>query len=121
MEHIYTSKEDILEIYKDGDKYFLKYPTFNITMPEIVKEIPKTAVDGYLSGEHTGKELISYASNGIWKLKHHLTQEESDRKFLREHPKFILNNIEENRKLFSEEEFQNLLSQAHKISKFKGD
>ena len=41
MESIYVSKKDMLEICQDGDKYFLRYPTFNITMPEVVQEIPK--------------------------------------------------------------------------------
>lgn len=116
MELIYLSKKDILEIYKDGEKYLLKYPTFNVTMPEVVKEIPKEAVDSYLAGEHTGKELMTYANHGFWKPKSHLTQEESDRKFLRSHPILILRNIEENKKLFSEEEFEELLKKAHEAS-----
>ena len=41
MKSIYTSQKDMLEICQDGDKYFLRYPTFNITMPEVVQEIPK--------------------------------------------------------------------------------
>lgn len=50
MELVHISKKDILEIYKDEDKYILKYPTFNITMPEVVKEVSKEAVDSYLAG-----------------------------------------------------------------------
>ena len=61
METIHVSEKDVLEICQDGDKYFLRYPTFNITMPEVVKEIPKEAVDSYLAGEHTGQELMNYA------------------------------------------------------------
>ena len=41
METIYVSQKDMLEICQDGDKYFLRYPTFNITCPEVVQEIPK--------------------------------------------------------------------------------
>ena len=55
MKSIYVSQKDMLEICRDGDKYFLRYPTFNITMPEVVQEIPKEAADSYMSGEHTGK------------------------------------------------------------------
>ena len=62
METIYVSEKDVLEICQDGDKYFLRYPTFNITMPEVVKEIPKEAVDSYLAGEHTGQELMNFGS-----------------------------------------------------------
>lgn len=103
MELVYVSKEDILEIYKDGEKYLLKYPTFNVTMPEVVKEITKEALDRYLSGEYTGKELITYANQGFWRTKHQLTQEESDRNFLRKHPEFIEKNIDESKQLFSDE------------------
>ena len=53
----------MLEIYQDGDKFFLRYPTFNITMPEVVKEIPKEAVDSYLAREHDGEELIMLISD----------------------------------------------------------
>ena len=69
METIYLSQKDMLEICQDGDKYFLRYPTFNITMPEVVQEIPKEAADSYMSGEHTGKELMNYAQYGFWKSK----------------------------------------------------
>ena len=45
MESIYVSQKDMLEICQDGDKYFLRYPTFNITCPEVIREIPKEAAD----------------------------------------------------------------------------
>ena len=114
MELIYFSKEDILEIYKDGDKYILKYPTFNITMPEVEKEIPKEAVDSYLAGEHTGKQLIFYADTGAWESK--ITQREANIKFLRDNPEFLLIDTERNKQYFSEEEFNELLQKAHELS-----
>lgn len=114
MELVYLSKEDILEIYKDGDKYILKYSTFNITMPEVEKEIPKEAVDSYLAGEHTGKQLIFYADTGAWESK--ITEEEAARDFLRKFPKNILKNVEFNQRLFSEEEFNELLQKAQELS-----
>jgi hypothetical protein len=114
MELVYLSKEDVLEIYKDGDKYILKYPTFNITMPEVEKEIPKEAVDSYLAGEHTGKQLIFYADTGAWESK--ITEEEAARDFLRKFPKNILKNVEFNQRLFSEEEFNELLQKAQELS-----
>ena len=61
MESIYVSQKDMLEICQDGDKYFLRYPTFNITCPEVIREIPKEAADSYMSGEHTGKELMDWS------------------------------------------------------------
>ena len=112
MKVIYLSKKDMLEICQDGDKYFLRYPTFNITMPEVVQEIPKEAADSYMSGEHTGKELMNYADYGFWKSKKQYTQEESDKLFIENHPSFILKNPRNTRRLFTAEEFIQIVTQA---------
>ena len=112
MKTIYLSKEDMLEICQDGDKYFLRYPTFNITMPEVVQEIPKEAADSYMSGEHTGKELMNYADYGFWKSKKQYTQDESSKLFIENHPSFILKNPGNTRRLFTAEEFRQIVTQA---------
>ena len=77
METIYVSEKDVLEICQDGDKYFLRYPTFNITMPEVVKETLKEVVDSYLAGEHTGQELMNYANYGFEVKKQYIKDESS--------------------------------------------
>ena len=110
MKEINLSKKDMLEIYQDGDKYFLRYPTFNITMPEVVKEIPKEAVDSYLAGEHDGEELINYANFGFWKSK--ISQEDANIQFLRDNPEFLLIDTDRKRHYFSEKEFEELLQKA---------
>ena len=110
MKLIYTSQKDMLEICQDGDKYFLRYPTFNITMPEIVQEIPKEAADSYMSGEHTGKELMNYANFGFWKSK--ISQEDANIQFLRDNPEFLLIDTDRKRHYFSEKEFEELLQKA---------
>ena len=112
MKTIYLSKEDMLEICQDGDKYFLRYPTFNITMPEVVQEIPKEAADSYMSGEHTGKELMNYADYGFWKSKKQYTQEESNKIFIQNNPDLIFNDLSDNQKIFSPEEFTQIVTQA---------
>ena len=112
MEPIYVSQKDMLEICQDGDKYFLRYPTFNITCPEVIREIPKEAADSYMSGEHTGKELMTYAQYGFWKSKKQYTQDESDKLFIEDHPSFILKNPENSRCLFTAEEFKQIVTQA---------
>ena len=112
METIYLSQKDMLEICQDGDKYFLRYPTFNITCPEVVQEIPKEAADSYISGEHTGKELMNYAQYGFWKSKKQYTQEESDKIFIRNNPDLIFNDLSDNQKIFSSEEFTQIVTQA---------
>ena len=86
MKSVHVSQKDMLEIFQDVDKYFLRYPTFNITMPEVVKEIPKEAVDSYLADEHTGEELMNYAHHGFWKSKsntHKMNQASSSLKKIR--------------------------------------
>jgi len=112
MESIYVSQKDMLEICQDGDKYFLRYPTFNITCPEVVQEIPKEAADSYISGEHTGKELMNYAQYGFWKSKKQYTQDESSKLFIENNPSFILKNPKNSRRLFSAEEFTQIVIQA---------
>ncbi|KJQ71896.1 hypothetical protein TZ93_01688 [Streptococcus mitis] len=112
MKSIYTSQKDMLEICQDGDKYFLRYPTFNITMPEVVQEIPKEAADSYMSGEHTGKELMNYADYGFWKSKKQYTQDESYKLFIENHSSFILKNPGNTRRLFTAEEFRQIVTKA---------
>ena len=118
MKVIYLSKKDMLEICQDGDKYFLRYPTFNITCPEVVREISKEAADSYMSGKHTGKELMNYAQYGFWKSKKQYTQEESNKIFIRNNPDLIFNDLPDNKKIFSPEEFTQIATQAI-VSKLK--
>lgn len=112
MKSIYTSQKDMLEICQDGDKCFLRYPTFNITCPEVIREIPKEAADSYMSGEHTGKELMNYADYGFWKSKKQFTQDESDKLFIENHPSFILKNPENSCRLFTAEVFRQIVTKA---------
>ena len=110
MKEIPTKKGDMLEIYEANGKYILKYPTFNITMPEVVKEIPKEAVESYLAGEHDGEELINYANFGFWKSK--ISQEDANIQFLRDNPEFLLIDTDRKRYYFSAKEFEELLKKA---------
>ena len=110
METIYLSQKDMLEICQDGDKYFLRYPTFNITCPEVIREIPKEAVDSYLAGEHDGEELINYANFEFWKSK--ISQEDANIQFLRDNPEFLLMDTDRKRHYFSEKEFEELIQKA---------
>lgn len=110
MKEIPTKKGDMLEIYEANGKYILKYPTFNITMPEVVKEIPKEAVESYLAEEHDGEELINYANFGFWKSK--ISQEDANIQFLRDNPEFLLIDTDRKRHYFSEKEFEELLKKA---------
>ena len=112
MKTIYVSQKDMLEIFQDGDKYFLLYPTFNITMPEVVKEIPKEAVDSYLAEEHTGEEQMNYAHHVFGKSKKQYTQDESSKLFIEKNPSIILKNPGNTRRLFTAEEFRQIVTKA---------
>ena len=57
-----------------------------------------------------------YAETGRWPLK---DQDEVDREFLREYPEFILKNLELNKELFSEEEFNHLVALGKERKKQK--
>ena len=118
MKSVYTSQKDMLEICQDGNKYFLRYPTFNIICPEVVREIPKEAADSYMSGEHTGKELMNYAQYGFWKSKKQYTQDEFDKLFIKNHPSFILKKPGNTRRLFTAEEFRQIVTKSI-VSKLK--
>ena len=112
MKSVHVSQKDMLEICQDGDRYYLRYPTFNITMPEVVKEISKEAVDNYLAGKHTGEELMNFADYGFWKSKKQYTQDESSKIFIEKNPSIILKNPEHSKRLFSVDEFNELVRQA---------
>ena len=78
----------------------------------MIREIPKEAADSYMSGEHTGKELMNYAQYGFWKSKKQYTQDESGKIFIENHPSFILKNPGNTRRLFTAEEFRQIVTKA---------
>ena len=78
----------------------------------ITKELKEKA----LKSSRDGYEVVIYAETGRWPLK---DQDEVDREFLREYPEFILKNPELNKKLFSEEEFNHLVSLGKERKKQK--
>ena len=55
---------------------------------------------------------MNYAQYGFWKSKKQFTQEESDKIFIRNNPDLIFNDLSDNKKIFSPEEFRQLVTQA---------
>ena len=55
---------------------------------------------------------MNYAQYGFWKSKKQFTQEESDKIFIRNNPDLIFNDLSDNKKIFSPEEFRQLATQA---------
>ena len=109
-----TYVEDGFTIYEENGEYEIRIekdyggPVFYPITKELKEKALKSPRDGY--------EVVIYAETGRWPLK---DQDEVDREFLREYPEFILKNLELNKELFSEEEFNHLLSLGKERKKQK--
>ena len=55
---------------------------------------------------------MNYAQYGFWKSKKQYTQDESSKLFIENNPSFILKNPKNSRRLFSAEEFTQIVIQA---------
>ena len=105
---------DGFTIYEENGEYEIRIekdhggPVFYPITKELKEKALKSNRDGY--------EVAIYAETGGWPLK---DQDEVDREFLREHPEFILINPELNKELFSEEEFNRLVSLGKERKKQK--
>ena len=105
---------DGFTIYEENGEYEIRIekdhggPVFYPITKELKEKALKSPRDGY--------EVAIYAETGRWPLK---DQDEVDREFLREHPEFILINPELNKELFSEEEFNRLVSLGKERKKQK--
>ena len=101
-------------VYEENGKYEIRIekdhggPVFYPITKELKEKALKSPRDGY--------EVVIYAETGRWPLK---DQDEVDREFFREYPEFILKNLELNKELFSEEEFNHLLSLGKERKKQK--
>ena len=109
---------DGFTIYEENGEYEIRIekdcggaavnPVFYPITKELKEKALKSSRDGY--------EVAIYAETGRWPLK---DQDEINREFLREHPEFILINPELNKELFSEEEFNRLVSLGKERKKQK--
>ena len=101
-------------IYEENGKYEIEIERDHgkaVCYP-ITKELKEKA----LKSSRDGYEVAIYAETGRWPLK---DQDEVDREFIREYPEFILINPELNKELFSEEEFNRLVSLGKERKKQK--
>ena len=92
-----------IEIEKDYDKPAC-YP--------ITKELKERVFKSY----EEAKKVISYLESGVWPSD---DPNASTREFIRKRPEIIFYDFEENKKLFSEEEFNHLVSLGKEIKKQK--
>ena len=78
----------------------------------ITKELKEKA----LKSSEDANKVITYVESGVWPSD---DPNKSTREFLRKRPEFIFYDFEENKKLFSEEEFNHLVSLGKAIKKQK--
>ena len=98
---------DGFTIYEENGEYEIRIekdhggPVFYPITKELKEKALKSPRDGY--------EVAIYAETGGWPAK---DPEENNRKFIREHPEFVLINPEKMQKIFSKEEYEHLVKIA---------
>ena len=101
-------------VYEENGKYEIEIekdyggPAFY----PITKELKEKA----LKSSEDANKVISYVESGVWPSD---DPNKSTRDFLRKRPEFIFYDFEENKKLFSEEEFNHLVALGKEIKKQK--
>ena len=99
-------------IYEENGKYEIEIekdyvgPVFYPITKELKEKALKSSRDGY--------EVAIYAETGRWPAK---DQDEADREFIRSFPEILLEYVDKNKNLFSEDEFEYLLSLAKEKQK----
>ena len=99
-------------IYEENGKYEIEIERDHgkaVCYP-ITKELKEKA----LKSSRDGYEVAIYAETGRWPAK---DQDEADREFIRSFPEILLEHADKNKDLFSEEEFEYLLSLAKEKQK----
>ena len=101
-------------VYEEKGKYEIRIekdyggPVFYPITKELKEKVFKSYGDA--------KKVISYLESGAWPSDDPYA---STREFIRKRPEFIFLNFEENKKLFSEEEFNHLVALGKEIKKQK--
>ena len=101
-------------VYEENGKYEIEIekdyggPAFY----PITKELKEKVFKSY----EEAKKVISYLESGVWPSD---DPNASTREFIRKRPEFIFLNFEKNKKLFSEKEFNHLVSLGKEIKKQK--
>ena len=102
---------DNLYIREHNGKY---YTVFELGIASVrhIFEIQADDFKEYLNGQHSADDILFKAQNDAWPPK--ISQLEADRMFLKENPELLLND-EENQKLFSRKELEEILPKEAKI------
>jgi len=113
------NKTDVKEYIGDGFIIYEENGEYEIEIEKdygkpacypITKELKERVFKSY----EEAKKVISYLESGVWPSD---DPNKSTREFLRKRPEFIFLNFEKNKELFSEEEFNHLVSLGKEIKK----
>ena len=115
------NKTDVKEYIGD---YFIVYEENGKYEIEIEKDYGKSACypitkelkERVFKSYEDAKKVISYLESGAWPSD---DPNASTREFIRKRPEFIFLNFEKNKELFSEEEFNHVVSLGKEIKKQK--
>ena len=109
---------DGFTIYKENGKYEIRIEKDcgGAAVKPVFYPITKELKEIALKSSEDADKVISYVEYGVWPSD---DPNKSTREFLRKRPEFIFLNFEENKKLFSEEEFNHLVSLGKEIKKKK--
>ena len=119
------NKTDIKTYVGDGFLIYEENGNYEIEIPKdcggaairpVCYPITKELKEKALKSSEDANKVISYVESGVWPSD---DPNKSTRDFLRKRPEFIFYDFEENKKLFSEEEFNHLLALGKEIKKQK--
>ena len=105
-------------IYEENGNYEIEIPKDcgGAAIRPVCYPITKELKEKALKSSEDANKVISYVESGVWPSD---DPNKSTRDFLRKRPEFIFYDFEENKKLFSEEEFNHLVSLGKEIKKKK--
>ena len=105
-------------IYEENGKYEIEIPKDcgGAAIKPVCYPITKELKEKALKSSEDANKVISYVESGVWPSD---DPNKSTRDFLRKRPEFIFYDFEENKKLFSEEQFNHLVSLGKEIKKQK--
>ena len=102
---------DDFVIYEENGRYEIGIEKENggAYLGEVYYPITKELKEKAFKSAKDAYEVMRYAETGRWPAK---DQDEADREFIRSFPEILLEHADKNKDLFSEDEFEYLLSLA---------
>lgn len=108
MKIIHEDRPSQFFVLSDGRNYQLKWEDSRLSTH--IKSISQQDYEEYLSGQHSGGDLMHKASYGVWPAPER-EQKSADRQFVRETPTALIADPT-SQDLFSKEELEKLIPLA---------